>query len=125
MIKSLVLHAAVALIVVSSVHAREDQSQTEVVRLEAQLSRNGTVVASPVLRVSVGTPATMAITNGTTFTFTPTRIDANTLRIMCDVKQLQVVDSTTMRIDLRNQEQGVGTVVIGPDTYQVTLRVAQ
>lgn len=123
MTKCLSLCAALVLSLAAIVGAQDAQVAKEQFRLQFEISKNGTVVARPVLKLEAGKAGSIALNDGLTFTLTPSRIDANTVRITCNVE----IDNARpqLRFDLRGQEQGSGSITFGGDSFDIKAAVTR
>jgi hypothetical protein len=120
MTKCLTLCAALVLSLAAVVGAQDDKERF---RLQFEISKNGTVVADPILRLQAGNAGKIVLNDGLTFTVTPSRIDTDTIRITCNVE----IDNARpqLRFDLRGQEQGSGSIIFGSDSYEIKVAVTR
>lgn len=82
--RSLLLVGVVILCVVPGLRAQNTSNQE--IGLEFEISKNGAVIARPSIVVATsGTKATVPLIGGTTFSVTPTRIDADTVRLALEL----------------------------------------
>src|SRR5258708_672865 len=121
MTKFMSLCAAVVLSLASAVVAQNTQVAKEQFRLQLEISKNGTVVAQPILSLEAGSAGTIALNDGPAFTLTPSRIDADNVRVTCDVQLNNVTPQ--LRFNLRGQQQSSGSITIGRDFFDIKAAV--
>ena len=81
--RSVLLVGVVVLCLVPGLTA---QNAGQEIGLQFEISKSGTVIARPSIVVAAsGTKATVPLVGGTTFSVTPTRIDADTVRLSLEL----------------------------------------
>lgn len=84
--RSLLLVGVVVLCLVPGLTAQNTGPVSQEIGLQFEISRNGAVIARPSIVVAAsGTRATVPLAGGTTFSVTPTRIDADTVRLSLEL----------------------------------------
>ena len=79
------LFAVVVLCVAPGLGAQRTGANEEIL-FQMEVSRGGTVLARPTIRVAKsGTAVPMKLSDGTTFSVTPTRIDTDTVRLVLEL----------------------------------------
>jgi hypothetical protein len=136
------LCAAVVLSLAPVVVAQSAQVTKEQFRLQFEISKNGTVLQQPILKIAARSAGAIVLNDGPTlelhpddktrliFTLTPSRIDANAVRVDCDI----TIESVTpqlwrafrmVRFNLRGHQQESRSFTFGRDSFDVTAAVAR
>ena len=126
--KARFLFAAIVLCLAPVALAQHAPVPKERFRLRFEVSKNGAVVAQRLFRIESGRASTIVLTSGTTFTLTPSRIDANTVRVDCESK----VEAVTPRVrrvfqhsrfNLQGRHPGFSSFSFGGDSYEIRATV--